>query len=116
MKEKTHIVFQDGIGRIIIGKFVEESELNVVVSNPVILHCQPDNTGQLQVQSFPVLFFEFIDKDSRDRNEWTYSKSSIVTSNVVLDERIISQYEKINIPVDTQPVQKNPKVISINDI
>lgn len=113
MKNK-HVALIDHVGRSIIGKFVSETDTTITVNNPVILHCQPEANGQLQVQSFPVFFFEFIAKDSRDKNDWTYSKVSIVTSNVVLDEKILTQYEKINKPAE--PVEKSPKIVSIEDL
>ena len=110
-----HIALIDHVGRNIIGKLVDEDQTTITIENPVILHVQPQQSGQLEVQTFPVFFFEFIDKANRDKNAWTYSKVSVVTSNVVLDERIISQYEKINMPPE-EPKTTSPKVISINDI
>lgn len=117
MKEK-HIAIIDHVGRNIIGKVVGETDTTLTINNPVIVHCQPEANGQLQVQTFPVFFFEFIDKEYREQNDWTYNKSNIVVSNVVLDERIVSQYDRINNP--PPPVQQttsgSPKVISIDDI
>jgi hypothetical protein len=111
---EKHVAIIDHIGRNIIGKLVSDTDTTVTLNNPVIVHCQPEANGQLQVQSFPVFFFEFIDKSKRDQNDWTYTKSSIVTSNVELDDRILSQYAKINTP----PVEavNSPKVVSIDDI
>ncbi len=113
-----HKAILDHVGRTIIGKVVSETDTELTLNNPVILHCQPEANGSLQVQSFPVFFFEFIDKSKRERNDWTYNKVSIVTSNVVLDERILSQYDKINTPQDVPTLNKNtnPKVISITDL
>jgi hypothetical protein len=105
------ITFVDQIGRTVIGKLVEETESTITVDNPVIIHVQPNpQTGQLQVQSFPYLFMEFINKDSRDQNQWTFFKSSIAVSKVTLDERIISQYSNINTPPEPQP---EPEVIKL---
>lgn len=114
MKEK-HVAIIDHVGRNIIGKLVEETDSVITIQNPVILHVQPQQNGQLEVQTFPTFFFEFIDKSNRDKNAWTYTKSNIVTSNVVLDDRILSQYERINTPPE-EPKQTQPKVISIDDI
>lgn len=117
MKENTHVALIDHVGRNIIGKLVSESDTTITVKNPVILHCQPQQNGQLEVQTFPVFFFEFIDKATREQNDWTYTKANIITSNVVLDERILSQYEKINTPPEEVVAPStNPKVISINDL
>ena len=114
MQEK-HVAIIDHVGRNIIGKLVEETDTIITIQNPVILHVQPQQNGQLEVQTFPVFFFEFIDKSNRDKNSWTYNKSNIVTSNVILDDRIISQYEKINTPPE-EPKTSSPKVISIDDL
>lgn len=111
---EKHIALIDHVGRTIIGKVVGETESTLTVSNPVILHCQPQANGQLEVQTFPLFFFEFIDKGFKNQNNWTYTRSNIVESDVVLDERILSQYGKINTPLVEEP--KAPKVISINDL
>ena len=113
MKEK-HVAIIDHVGRNIIGKVNSETETTISIENPVILHCQPQQNGQLEVQTFPVFFFEFIDKAFRNTNIWTYTKANIITSEVVLDERILSQYEKIN--VAPEEPKKNAKVISIDDL
>jgi hypothetical protein len=110
-----HVALIDHVGRNIIGKLVGETHSTITIENPVILHVQPQQSGQLEVQTFPAFFFEFIDKAHRSDNAWTYTKSSIVTSNVVLDDRILSQYEKINTPPE-EAKQTNAKVISIDDI
>ena len=115
MKEK-HVAIIDSMGRNVIGKLVKEDETTLTLHNPVILYVQPEQNGQLQVQSFPVFFFEFISKEHRDQNNWTYTKSSIVRSDVILDDRILSQYERINKPQQDNAVEKNNKVISIDDL
>lgn len=116
MKEK-HVALIDHVGRNIIGKLVEETDTTISINNPVILHVQPQMNGQLEVQTFPVFFFEFIDKTQRSSNTWTYTKSNIVTSNVELDDRILSQYEKINTPpAETVAAAQSPKIISIDDL
>jgi hypothetical protein len=114
MKER-HVAIIDNIGRTIIGVFSGETDNELTIHNPVILHVQPDGSGQIQVQSFPLFFFEFLDKENRDKNNWTYNKSSIVTSDVVLDDRIVSQYQKINNP-PTVVQNSSPKVVDINDL
>lgn len=117
MKEK-HIAIIDQIGRNIIGKLVDETETTLTLNNPVILFVQPEQTGQIQVQSFPVFFFEFINKEFRGQNNWTFNKANIVTSDVVLDDRILLQYEKINTPpVEPQSTpSSNPKIVSIDSL
>lgn len=115
MMSEKHIAIIDQVGRNVVGKLVKEDEKTLTLNNPVILHVQPGGNGQLEVQSFPVFFFEFIDKEHREKNDWTYHKESIVVGEVVLDDRILSQYEKINTPQVNQETKK-PNIVSINDL
>ena len=102
-KDKPIKTIIDHIGRTVVGRVTGETKDDVTLFNPVIIHVQPDQqSGQLQVQSFPYIFMEFL-KD-KDKNNWTFSKTSISTSDVELDERIIQQYENINNPAP--PVQQ----------
>ena len=113
------LTFVDQIGRTVIGKLVSQDKTTVVVNNPVIVFVNPNQeTGQIQVQSFPYLFMEFIDKDSRAKNNWTFHKSAIAMSDVVLDSLIINQYNNINSAAVGTPVQQGapqgePEVIKL---
>jgi hypothetical protein len=113
MKEK-HTVIIDQIGRTILG--VEESQTasEITLSNPIILHFQPSQNGQLELQVFPLFFFELLDKDKRGQNSWTFNKNSVAVSNVELNADILARYAQINTP--PSPIANNPKVISIDDI
>jgi hypothetical protein len=94
----------DHIGRTVVGKVTKETKECITLYNPVIIHVQPDQqSGQLQVQSFPYIFMEFL-KD-KDKNNWTFTKSAISVSDCELDNRIIQQYENINNPAP--PIQQN---------
>ena len=118
MQEK-HVVIIDHVGRTILGKVATEGESVLSLRNPVILHVQPKDGGQLEIQTFPLFFFEFIDKTERETNVWHFNRSNIVESDVVLDERILSQYGRINTPPVEAPASAtgtNPKIISINDL
>tara|TARA_R110000824_G_scaffold177098_1_gene356343 strand:- start:69 stop:476 length:408 start_codon:yes stop_codon:yes gene_type:complete len=109
----------DHIGRTVVGKITKETKDSITLFNPVIIHVQPDaQSGQLQVQSFPYIFMEFL-KD-KDKNNWTFDKSAISVSDVELDERIITQYDNINNP--QPPIQEaqqgtgqEPEVIKLFD-
>jgi hypothetical protein len=118
MDKEKHVVIIDQIGRNIIGNLVGETDTTLTLHNPVIVFIQPEQSGQIQVQSFPVFFFEFINKEFRGQNNWTYQKANITTSDVVLDERILAQYEKINTPpLEPQVISSaSPKVVSINSL
>ena len=80
----------DHIGRTVVGVPLQKKILKLLhLYNPVIIHVQPDpQSGQLQVQSFPYIFMEFL-KD-KDKNNWTFYKTAISTSDVELDDRIIT--------------------------
>tara|TARA_R110000787_G_scaffold136730_1_gene249284 strand:- start:53 stop:424 length:372 start_codon:yes stop_codon:yes gene_type:complete len=106
----------DHIGRTVVGTVTKEDTKTITLFNPVIIHVQPDpQSGQLQVQSFPYIFMEFL-KD-KDKNNWTFYKTAICTSDVDLDDRIITQYENINNP--QPPIQEapaeEPEVIKLFD-
>jgi len=111
------ITINDHIGRTVVGKSVEETDTTITLNNPVIIHTQPNpENGQLQVQSFPYIFMEFL--TDKEKNNWTFTKSSIVQSDVDLDDRIIQQYNNINNPQPpvTQPdTSAEPEVIKLFD-
>ena len=113
MKEK-HTVIIDQIGRTILGVQESETESDLTLFNPIILHFQPAQNGQLELQVFPLFFFELLDKSKRDQNSWTWSKSAVAISNIELEDGILQRYEQINTP--PAPVATNPKVISIDDL
>lgn len=108
-------VIIDHIGRTVVGEQVAETDSLLTLNNPVIIHVQPNpQTGQLQVQSFPYLFMEFIKPGSRDKNQWTFNKQNIVMSGVELDDAIITQYKNVNSPQPVQP-QSDPEIIKLFD-
>lgn len=114
MTNIKHTVIIDQIGRTILGVELDNTDTSLTLYNPIILHFQPAQNGQLELQVFPLFFFELLDKEHRDKNSWTYSKNAITVSNVEINPDIIARYNQINTP--PAPVQKNPKVIDINDL
>jgi len=55
--EEQYIVFSDHIGRVVAAKLVSEDDDQIQVTNPVIVHAEPQpQTGQIQVHTFPYLF------------------------------------------------------------
>ncbi len=113
---KQHIAIQDQIGRTIIGVLDSETATTLTLENPVVLHLELEGNGQIQVQTFPVFFFELLEKDRRDTNKWTYTKANIVLSEVILAENIIAQYNRLNNPVPQIAKPSSPNVISIDDL
>ncbi len=111
-EEITTIV--DQVGRVVIGVETAQTDETITLNNPVIVHVQPDQqSGQLQVQTFPYLFMEFIEGD-RTKNDWTFYKSAIATSNVSLTDQIKAQYSAINNPAPAAPpATEEPEVIKL---
>ena len=116
-KEKPISTIVDHIGRTVVGRVVKNTKDEITLYNPVIIHVQPDpQSGQLQVQSFPYIFMEFL-KD-KEKNDWVFNKSAISVSNIELDDRIVTQYENINNPnppIQQQASQEEPEVIQLFD-
>jgi hypothetical protein len=97
MKTETEFkVIIDQIGRVVVGDLVKEDKTTMSLSNPTIIHVQPNpDTGQLSVQVFPYIFVEFINPQERDSNVWHFQKSNIVQSDVILDDKILETYAKL---------------------
>jgi hypothetical protein len=107
----------DHIGRTVVGKLSQEDDETITLNNPVIIHVQPNpQTGQLQVQSFPYLFMEFIKGDDKTLNNWTFYKTAIAISDVELDDKILEQYDNINSPTSNIVTpDEEPEVIKLFD-
>ena len=109
------ITIVDHIGRTVIGSVKKDTQKSLTLHNPVIIHVQPDpQSGQLQVQSYPYLFMEFI-KGDKNQNNWTFDKSAIAVSDVELDDKIITQYNNINTPAPPVQQEAEPEVIKLFD-
>jgi len=113
MKEK-HTVIIDQIGRTVLGVEDSSTDAEITLRNPIILHFQPAQNGQLELQVFPLFFFELLDKSKRELNSWTWQRSAVAVSNIELEDGILQRYAQINTP--PAPVTDNPKVISIDDL
>lgn len=104
----------DHIGRTVIGGEVSSTANTITLDNPVIIHVQPNpQTGQLQVQSIPYIFMEFLTEASRSANHWTFNRSNIVETEIELDSKIIAQYHGINTPAPQQAPQGDAEVIKL---
>lgn len=111
MSEKVKLII-DNVGRYVIGEVSAEDTETLTLKTPVILHVQPNpQNGQLQVQTIPLLFNEFI--GDKNTNVWTFSKRSIAVSDAELDARLLSQYSSIANP--SPIIQPEPEVIKLFD-
>ena len=53
--------FVDHIGRVILGEVVSDTKDTLNIKNPAIVHIgQNPQTGQIQVQTIPYFFREFV--------------------------------------------------------
>ena len=95
---KNVTIFVDSVGRMIIGAINEPASNKTVlaVDNPAVVNIQADQeSGQISVQLLPFVFSEFI-KDISKPITWKFTRSNVIISdNVVLDERIVQQYDQI---------------------
>jgi hypothetical protein len=111
------ITFVDQIGRTIIGENVETAPTGektdketLIVKNPAIIHVQPTPQGQLNVQTIPLYFRDFVsDKNKEDGTFWKYIRANIVEGlNVENDPRLVDQYHKLFQPMPViQPATGN---------
>lgn len=102
------ITFVDSIGRTIIGEHVdaapsgEKSDASFfIVKNPAIIHVQPTQQGQLNVQTIPLYFRDFVsEKNKEEGTFWKYSyATATIGLNVENDQRLVDQYQKLFAPV-----------------
>lgn len=94
-KNITTIV--DQVGRVIIGEVIEDGKINIKMKNPAIIHIgQNPQTGQIQVQTLPYFFREFLNPKTADKGTtWSFNKDKVVVGDVDLDERLVTQYERL---------------------
>ena len=111
MNPDNIIVFLDSIQRTVIATKVSDSDTKLTVTKPVILNVQPTPDKKLQVQLYPLFFREF----TTNRDEfasWVYDKSTITTTDVVLESNLIMQYKQM---FQTQNVTANTPVVKLFD-
>jgi len=118
--EPQIITFVDHIGRTLIGVPQGETEdkQSFFVKNPAIIHVQPTPNGQLNVQTIPLYFREFVgEKNKIEGTVWKFHYSSVVLgTNIENDERLVEQYHKLFAPAP-QPAASNSqeKVVKLFD-
>tara|TARA_R110000751_G_C13463897_1_gene445764 strand:+ start:132 stop:500 length:369 start_codon:yes stop_codon:yes gene_type:complete len=91
-------IFVDSVGRTIIGEVVGNTDTALQIKNPCTIFVQPNEQGQLQVQTVPMFFREFLTPEGRDAGTtWTFNKATIVDSDCAdhLDGKLKTQYDTI---------------------
>lgn len=113
MSKINVVTFTDHIGRVVIGEQVESNKDTLKVKNPAIIHIgQNPQTGQIQVQTLPYFFREFLEPTSATKGTvWKFNRDKIVEGELTLDERLVSQYEKLfsNVSVQVPNTPANAK-------
>lgn len=97
MSDKNLITFIDHIGRTILATVVEQDKTSLTVKNPAIIHVQPTQQGQLNVQTIPLYFREFVGEKSREEGTtWKFNLANIVIGvGVDNDPRLVEQYVRL---------------------
>jgi len=119
-KENKIVTFFDTIGRLIIGEKTEQTDTQLVIKNPAVVHIQPNpQSGQLSLQILPLFFREFL-ADKSESTTWRYNRELITECDeIVFDYKLQAQYQQLFAPqpqqAPAQPTQNNPEVIKLFD-
>lgn len=121
------ITFLDTVGRTILGVHNESlsNEVDLAVTNPVVLHVVPqDQSGRMSVQLLPIFFREFLADKSSDAT-YFYKKSMITSTNIeAMDFRLKSQYDQLfnksNVfipptPSENKQSNSSPAIVNLFD-
>ena len=98
MSDSKLKIIIDQVGRTIIGEVIEDTDTSYVLKNAATIYVQPNESGQLQVQTIPLFFKEFLTLDGRESGvTFTFKKDTIIDTSAasVLDTKLVSQYTKI---------------------
>lgn len=115
-KNNPIVAFLDNIGRIIIGKAVNETTEILSIENPALVHIQPSpQTNQLQLQLLPLFFREFQD-DKEQPTIWDFKQANVTKAkNVTFNPQFLAQYEQAFGSVPKAPTSNEPEVVKLFD-
>lgn len=112
-----YTTFIDNTGRNVIATVESETPDTLTVNNPVVVLVQPQQNGQLSVQLIPLFLNEFVKTDANGKRSFafTFAKASIAVGvGFEIDERILTQYDRILSATSTPPAPtKGPEVIKL---
>lgn len=116
MEENKLKIIIDQVGRTIIGELSSETDTTLTIKNPCNIFIQSNEQGQLQVQTIPLFFREFLTLEGREQGViFTFNKDQITDSNAAktLDIKLINQYNQVMTnfaqPDDAQPEGATPE-------
>lgn len=120
MEKNQLITFIDHIGRTLLAEWQEDTDNGqaFVAKNPAIIHVQPTPQGQLNVQTIPLFFREFVgDKNKSEGTLWKFQYNTVVLGiNVENDSRLVEQYKRLFIDtpgVVTPAANNGDKVVKL---
>ena len=92
----------------------------MTVKNAATIYVQPNEAGQLQVQTIPLFFKEFMTIDGREEGvTYTYDKTTYTDTNAaeILDTKLVTQYQKIkeNITAPDPEPEESGDVVKLFD-
>ena len=115
------ITFIDHIGRTTVGENLGDTDNGAafLVKNPAIIHVQPTPQGQLNVQTIPLYFREFVgEKNKTEGTTWKYNYANVVLgTNIDNDKRLLEQYDRLfsDAPATTSAPSETPTVKLFED-
>jgi len=117
MSDKNLVTFIDHIGRTILATLVDQDKTALTVKNPAIIHVQPTPQGQLNVQTIPLYFREFVGPKSKEAGTvWKFNIANIVIGQEIdNDPRLVDQYQKLFSAPVAAPAGQEEKVIKLFD-
>jgi len=117
MSKENIVTFIDHIGRTIIATHVDQDKSHLTVKNPAIIHVQPTQNGQLNVQTIPLFFREFVgEKSKATGTTWKFNLQNIVLGiDIDNDPRLLEQYNKLFTFVAPSPAKESAPVIKLFD-
>ena len=118
MSQSNLITFIDQIGRTILAEKLEDADsgASFLAKNPAIIHVQPTQTGQLNVQTIPLYFREFVgERNKTEGTIWKYSYANVVLgTNIENDARLLDQYTRLFADAPAAPTNE-PSVVKLFD-
>lgn len=117
MSEQKLVTFIDHIGRAMIGVLEDQDKTTLTVKNPAIVHVQPTQQGQLNVQTIPLYFREFVGEKSKNSGTvWKFNLANIVIGiDIDNDPRLVDQYNKLFAANPASQAPQGEKVIKLFD-
>jgi len=110
MAEQLKIIL-DNTTRTIIGVVTDETDTHLVLKNPCTIYVQPNEQGQLQVQTLPLFFREFLTLDGREKGvTFAFNKDTITVTDAAehLDDKLKNQYTQVIANFTSEETESEP--------